>query len=125
MKRFLLLCIAAFVFGKGIVHAQEAPAKPPRKVFVWDKKTMNEIGVSAEVQAKVEGFKKQNDAEQKALRESDEFKKATEEEQKKRMGALLGKRHKTIYEMLTKEEQSKVDEMREKIRKENEANGYK
>jgi len=37
----------------------------------------------------------------------------------------LVKRQKTIYEMLTKEQQSKVDEMREKIKKENEANGYK
>jgi hypothetical protein len=40
------------------------------------------------------------------------------------MGALLGLRQKTIYNMLTKEEQQKVDAKREQIKKANEANGY-
>lgn len=123
--RHILLLLAAFVLNASTVLAQDGPARPAKKVFAWNKKTMNEIGVSAEVQAKIEEFKKQNEAEQKALKESDAYIKASEEEQKKKMGALLGKRQKTIYEMLTKEQQDKVDEMREKIKKENEANGYK
>lgn len=122
--KHLLLLLAAFVFTTTQIKAQQGVAKPPKQVFAWNKKTMDEIGISKEVQAKIDEFKKQNEAEQKALKESDEYKNATEEEQKKKMDALLGKRQKTIYEMLTKEQQVKVNEMRAKIKKENEANGY-
>ncbi len=121
MKRLLVLAIAS-LFAFTNAFAQDS--KPPKKAFGWVKSTMNEIGISPEVQAKIEAFKKENEQEQKTLKESDEYKKTSEEEQKKKMGALLSKRQKTIYDMLTKEQQVKVDEMREKIKKENEANGY-
>jgi hypothetical protein len=122
MKRLLVLAFASlFAF----TNASAQDAKPPKKVFAWVKSTMTEIGLSAELQTKIEAFKKENEQEQKALKESEEYKSATEEEKKKKIGTLLVKRQKTIYEMLTKEQQSKVDEMREKIKKENEANGYK
>lgn len=122
--KHLLLLFALFAITTTQIKAQDGGAKPPKQVFMWNKKTMDEIGVSKEVQVKIEEFKKQNDAEQKALKESEEYKGVSEEEQKKKMGALLGKRHKVIYEMLTKEQQAKVDAMREKIKNENEANGY-
>lgn len=119
-KLFLIIILTAFGFT--VVHAQDD--KPKKQVFGWTKKTMDEIGVSTEVQLKIEEFKKQNDGEQKALKESEDYRQASEEEQKKKMGVILGKRHKTIYEMLNKDQQLKVDAMREKIAKENKANGY-
>jgi 4-alpha-glucanotransferase len=122
MKKIVFLLLAFFLSSAG-VNAQEA-GKPKKQVFAWVKSTMDEIGISKEVQAKIEEFKKQNEVEQKALKESAAFKALSEEEQKKQMGALLGKRQKTIYDMLTKEQQAKVDAMREKIKKETEANGY-
>jgi hypothetical protein len=122
MKK-VLFSLLAITLLSATLNAQDA-GKPKKQVFAWVKSTMDEIGISKEVQSKIEDFKKQNEAEQKTLKESDEFKALSEEEQKKKMGALLGKRQKTIYEMLTKEQQAKVDAMREKIKKENEANGY-
>jgi Xaa-Pro aminopeptidase len=122
MNKIVFLLLAFFLSSLGAI-AQEAD-KPKKQVFAWVKSTMDEIGISKEVQAKIEEFKKQNGAEQKALKESDDFKDLSEEEQKKKMGDLLKKRQKTIYDMLTKEQQAKVDAMREKIKKENEANGF-
>jgi 5'-deoxynucleotidase YfbR-like HD superfamily hydrolase len=122
MKK-LFFAIFSIMLVSTNVNGQDA-GKPKKQVFAWVKSTMDEIGISKEVQTKIEEFKKQNDADQKALKESDAFKALSEVEQKKQMGALLGKRQKTIYEMLTTEQQAKVDAMREKIKKENEANGY-
>lgn len=122
MKKLLFAFFCIMLLSTN-VNAQDGP-KPKKQVFAWVKSTMDEVGISKEVQAKIEEFKKQNEAEQKALKESDAFKALSEDEQKKQMGALLGKRQKTIYDMLTKEQQAKVDAMREKIKKENEANGY-
>jgi Skp family chaperone for outer membrane proteins len=121
MKRLLVLVLTVFI---AFTNTLAQDAKPAKKTFAWVKSTLTQIGVSPEVQTKIETFKKENDQEQKSLKESDEYKNATEQEKKNKIGALLGKRQKTIYEMLTKEQQAKVDEMREKIKKENEANGY-
>lgn len=122
MKKLVLLVTLFFTIGIINVNAQDA--KPKKLVFAWVKQTMDELGLSKELQTKIEAFKKENELEQKTLKESKEYMEASEEDKKKKMGALLGKRQKTIYEMLSKEEQAKVDAKRDQINKTNQANGY-
>jgi hypothetical protein len=92
----------AFFFAVGLttVSAQDV-AKPKKQQFGWNKMYMDELGVSADMQAKVEAVKKENDAEIKAVRENTAL---TPENKKNQIKALAVKRQQGIYANLTPEQ---------------------
>lgn len=117
MKKVLVAMAFFFAIGLTTVSAQDAP-KPKKQQFGWNKQYMDEIGVSAEAQVKIESVKKESDAEMKALREDKEL---SEEVKKDKMKALNIKRQKAIYAFLTPEEIEKGKLIMARIRAANEA----
>jgi ribosomal 50S subunit-associated protein YjgA (DUF615 family) len=68
MKKVLLTITLFFIVGIAQTSAQAAapaPAKPKKENFAWIKKYMDEAGIEADLQAKIEAFKKVNDEEAK------------------------------------------------------------
>ncbi len=105
MKKVFLAMAFFFALGLTTVSAQDAP-KHKKQQFGWNKMYMDEMGISADVQAKVEAVKKESDAEIDVLRKNNSI---TADEKKEQMKALALKRQKGIYALVTPEnlEQSK------------------
>jgi hypothetical protein len=82
MKKIIVLATLLVAICSATVNAQDA--KPKKQVFAWTKQVMTELGISAETQQKVETYKKENDLEQKKLKESEEYINASEEDKRKK-----------------------------------------
>lgn len=117
MKKVVVVMALFFAVGISNVSAQDA-AKPKKEQFGWNKKYMDEIGVSADVQAKIEAVKKENDAELKAVRENATL---TPEQKKEELKVVNTKRQKAISALLTPEQLAKRDEIVARIAKANAA----
>lgn len=115
MKKVLVAITFFLALGITTISAQEAP-KPKKQQFGWNKMYMDEIGVSADVQAKIEALKKENDLEQKAVREDISL---TQEEKKKKIQELVIKRQKGIFSLLTPEQLAKSKEIQNRIKANN------
>ena len=118
MKKVTLTLFAIF-FLAGItsVSAQNAPVK---EFFGFNKKYMDEMGVSAESQAKIEEIKKASDKEITAMRQDLSL---SEDEKKQKLTTLSIKRQQTIYTVLTPDQINKVKEIQARIKARNEALG--
>jgi thiamine biosynthesis lipoprotein ApbE len=117
MKNVILMMTMFFTICIGQVLAQDAPK--PKKQFLWNKLYMEEIGINAETQEKINMVKKDNDAEMKLVRENSSL---SADEKKQGIKELNIKRQKAIYSNLTPEQIKKSREIAERIKAENEAN---
>lgn len=111
MKKLIIALVALVVFAANTNAQQKKPQ------FSWSKKYMNEIGLSEEQQTKVDSVKSASNAEMQAVRSDaampeDAKKTKLQEMQKKRLAAIDG--------FLTDEQKKKVDEIKARIKKENE-----
>lgn len=111
MKKFLIAVIALLVFAT-TTNAQK------KKGFAWNKKVMTEIGLSADQQEKVEVLKAASNKELEAVR-SDATIEA--DAKKTKLQELQKKRQASIDAVLTAEQKKKAEEMKAKIKAENEA----
>lgn len=111
MKKLIIALVALVVF----VANTNAQQKKPQ--FSWSKKYMNEIGLSEEQQTKVDSVKSASNAEMQPVRSDasmpeDTRKTKLQEMQKKRLAA--------IESFLTDEQKKKAEEIKARIKKENE-----
>lgn len=111
--RKILLSIASLLAIVQISFAQDAQAAP-KPQFQWDQKTMTEIGISDEVQAKIEAVKKAANVEIKKVRQDATL---AEDVKKKTLKELNGKRQKDIEALLTPEQKEKADALRKQLNK--------
>ncbi len=81
---------------------------------------MDEIGVSPEVQAKIEAARKENEAEAKPIRENTGV---SVDEKKQQLQPIQQKRQKAIYALLTSEQLEKSRAIIARIQKANAAAG--
>lgn len=117
MKKVLVAMAFFFAFSLTTVSAQDA-AKPKKQQFAWNKMYMDEIGISDDVQAKIEVLKKENDLELKAVRENTSL---SSEEKKTQLQQISVKRQKIIIALLTPEEIGKFREIVARIKAHNES----
>jgi hypothetical protein len=117
MKKVVVVMALFFAVGVSNVSAQDA-AKPKKQQFGWNKKYMDEIGVNADVQSKIETVKKESDTELKTVREDATL---TPEQKKEQTKALMLKRQKGIFALLTPEQLVKSKEIMASITKANAA----
>jgi Spy/CpxP family protein refolding chaperone len=115
MKRFFLL--SAFVFTLSV--ASKAQDTKPAKAasFSWNKKTMEEVGLSDDQQQKVVTLKTTYDPKIKAI-QSDAT--SGEEDKKQKVKDLYTERNAEIDKLLTKEQKEKVKEMKKKLKEQSE-----
>jgi periplasmic protein CpxP/Spy len=112
MKKMLLALLVVFAMGT-IVNAQDSTMQKKQQ-FQWNKKTMDEIGISPDVQVKINDIKKANDEEIKKVKDD----AALNEEQKKdKLKELRKKRMADIEALLTPEQKAKADAMRKEMKK--------
>jgi hypothetical protein len=110
MKKFLIAAIALLVFATTI-NAQK------KKGFAWNKKVMTEIGLSADQQVKVEGIKESSNKEMDVVKADGAM---AEDAKKTKLHELQKKRASAIDSVLTVDQKKKADEMKAKIKAENE-----
>lgn len=111
MKK-ILLAVLLLTAGFSAVQAQDKK----KEQFQWSKATMDALGVSAEVQSKINDIKKSNDAEIKKVKDDGTL---TEEQRKEKLKELRKQRMDAIEALLTPEEKKKADEMKKEINKRN------
>jgi Spy/CpxP family protein refolding chaperone len=110
MKK-ILFAFAILISATQISLAQDAQAtKKPQ--FQWNKKIMTEIGISEEVQAKIEDVKKTANTELKKVREDAAL---AEDVKKKTLKELNAKRQKDIEAFLTPEQKAKADALKKEM----------
>ena len=115
MKKVLVSIAFLLTLGLTTVSAQDA-SQPKKQQFGWNKTYMDEIGVAADIQVKVEALKKENDLESKAVREDASL---APEDKKKQLQAIGAKRQKGIYALLTPEQIAKSKEIVTRIKDSN------
>ncbi len=118
MQKLLFLVMLFFAMSITQTSAQDAGSKPKKENFSWTKKYMDEAGLDAELQAKIEAAKKASDVEIKTLKADTSL---SEADKKAQLADLMAKRQKTIVSMLTKEQKAKVKEIKAAVKKRNEA----
>ena len=111
MKKVLVSMAFLLALGLTTVSAQDA-AKPKKQQFGWNKMYMDEMGIAADIQVKVEALKKENDLESKAVKEDASL---TPEDKKNQLQAIGVKRQKGIRALLTPEQIEKSKEIAARI----------
>jgi len=111
MKK-LILAVVLMISLNLLTQAKDA--KPKKEQFGWNKKYMDEIGVSPEVQAKIETIKRENDAEAKVVRENTAL---SADEKKQQLQPIQQKRQKAIFALLTPEQLEKSKTIIARIQK--------
>ena len=110
MKRTFLLIALIFSFNT-IIHAQDNGKK-----IQWNKKTMDSLKISVDVQDKINVVKKTNDAEIKKVKSDVTL---TEEVQKQKLKELRKQRMNDIEVLITPEQKKEADAMRKSEKKDN------
>ena len=116
MKYFLITLIALFTLT---VNAQkkEKGQRQNKNNFTWNKKYMAEIGLSAEQQAKIESIKSASNSEMLPIKSDSTL---AEDLRKTRLAEMQKKRLAAIDALLTDEQKKKVEEIKARLKKENE-----
>lgn len=110
MKKILFATMLLFA-TTAIVHAQDGEKKKAQ--WQWNKKTMDELGISADVQTKIDAVKTANDAELKKVKEDGAL---SDEQRKEKIKELRKKRMADIEALLTPEQKTKADAMRKAMK---------
>lgn len=111
MKKMMIALVALFVFAANTNAQQKKPG------FSWSKKYMNEIGLSEDQQTKVDSVKSASNAEMKAVRSDAAM---PEDAKKTKLQEMQKKRLTAIESFLTDEQKKKAEEIKARIKKENE-----
>ena len=110
MKRILFALFALVLFSVNM-NAQKV------KQFSWNKKNMTEVGLSPEQQSRVDSIKTASNQEIEAVKSDSAL---SEDTKKNKLQELHKKRLVNIDALLTVEQKKKVEEIKARIKKENE-----
>jgi hypothetical protein len=115
-KLFVTLTLMVFTaivgFSQAAVANAAAAEKKPQ-TFQLNKKTMAELGVTADVQTKILDIKKASDVLVKNIKEDTAM---SEDDRKKALKELYAKRNKEMESLLTPEQKAKADEMKKALK---------
>lgn len=114
MKRIMLIITLLVAIGLGNGFAQGGNTK--KENFSWQKQYMDEAGIPADIQAKIDSLKAAYDVKIKAIKKDDTL---TEEVKKEKIKEQHKQKAEDIFALLTKEQKEKIKEIRERIKKEN------
>lgn len=110
MKKYLF-SIIVFLTVSNFSFAQDVSAAKKTQ-FQWSKEIMTELGISEDVQAKIEVVKKASNGEIRKVREDMSL---AEDVKKQTLKELNAKRQKDIEALLTPEQKEKAAAMRKEI----------
>jgi hypothetical protein len=113
----ILLLLALLVLG--YCNAQAQDNKPKKEGFSWQKEYMDEAGIAPEVQAKITVLKTESEVNVKAIKKDTTF---SEEEKKEKIKEVHKKKSEAINALLSKEQKSKIKEIKERLKKNDEVN---
>jgi len=119
MKKIIMMMALFFAIGAGAAQAQD---KPKKETFSWQKAYMDEAGIPADVQTKIDDIKKEFEGKAKTIR-----KDATldEDAKKEKLKENNKQKAQAIEALLTKEQKARIRDIRERIKKANEASEEK
>lgn len=112
MKKVILM-FAFFLFAFGVQSFAQDSTKAKKENFTWQKQYMDEAGIPADVQAKIEVIKKETQIKIKEIKKdgalSEEVKKEKRKEIRKQMNT-------GINALLSKEQREKIKGIKEKVK---------
>ena len=108
----IMTLLVVFAMGT-LAHAQDSTMQKKQQ-FQWNKKTMDEIGISTAVQEKINSIKKASDTEIKKIKEDTNL---VEADKKDKIKDLRKKRMEAIEALLTPEQKTAADALRKNVNK--------
>ncbi len=114
MRKILLMLGLLLFMGAGHSFAQGGDKK---ESFNWQKQYLDEAGISADVQARIDTIKSTAEIKLKEIRIDESI---TDEVKKEKMQEIYKKRYEEINVLLTKEQREKIKEIKERLKKESE-----
>jgi hypothetical protein len=114
MKKVLFVLLALAMGAGTQSFAQEAP-KTKKETLVWQKVYMDEAGIPADIQAKIDSIRGSYESRLKEIRKDNAL---PEETKKDKTKELNKQRSEEIFALLTKEQKEKIKTIRERLKKE-------
>lgn len=117
MKK-MILALAIFLFAAGVQTFAQTTPKAKKEGFSWQKVHMDEAGIPADVQAKIEVINKESGVKVKEIRKDATL---AEDVKKERIKEVNKKKGDDINALLTKEQKAKIKDIKERLKKESES----
>jgi hypothetical protein len=116
MKKILMmLALLVLVY----CNAQAQDNKPKKENFSWQKEYMDEAGIPADVQAKIIALKDESEVKVKEIKKDASL---AEDVKKEKIKEVHKKKSEAINALLSKEQKSKIKEIKERLKKNDEVN---
>ena len=113
--KYFLIALLAFITVTVNGQKKEKGQQKNKNNFSWNKKYMTEIGLSAEQQAKIESIKRSSNADMLPIKSDSTL---AADIKTTRLAEMQKKRLAAIDALLTDEQKKKVEEIKERLKKE-------